>query len=248
VEARTSVNDVTRLVALRISPEEALRGHALASAEASMAGGGDYGMGDALRDLPDLWVDSIRHLPPEARWIAVRYWVLGETQEQIGSDLGIPQTKISRRIAQAARAMAALIGLGGHPPDAGQYDEALRKVGRDCQVLRTRVGIAPVRIASIALRYQETRDFVAAGNERGVSGADARRVLRAAADDLRGSPSRKAQMVGAWLDVLLTRACTRFGGSNPSGDELRWRRNFLRQLATPPPVPADALRERLRAL
>lgn len=211
-----------------------------------MAARGDYGIADALRDMPDAWIDSIRHLPDEAQWIAVRYWVLGETQEKIGSDMGIPQTKISRRIEQAARAMAALIGLGGHPPDAQQYEEALRKIGRDCQAMRTRNGRAPVRVAPIAIRYQETRDFTEAGRARGVSGADARRVLRAAADELRGSSSRKAQMVGAWLDVLLARASTRMPGNNPSGDELRWRRRMLRQLSTP--TPDAGLRDRLRVL
>jgi hypothetical protein len=211
--------DITADLAIKLSEEDALYGRKLASAECSRQHEGEFGLGDYYLTNPESFLTALRCLPDEPAELIARYWLLGWSQEKIGHYLGVPQSKMSKRIRDASRALAATIAFGG-PPSLTVISEVLRPLGREFQIVRAAGGkkTKPMALPLVLSEYGQLHSYTAVAEKHGLDRIAVRRHIRSTAELLDQSTDRQAVMVGAWLLLLVRRSST-------EGTGYRKRRN-----------------------
>jgi hypothetical protein len=112
-----AVSDKRSVEFFRASPEEALSGSRLSSAEADPGADRSRAIISLAVEQPERFLELVGYLPHAIQDIFFQYYLLGRTQTQIGSLLGMSQTGVWQALRLGIEAICAVILSGGEPPD-----------------------------------------------------------------------------------------------------------------------------------
>lgn len=99
------------------SPEEALSGSRLASAEADPGADRSLAIVNLAVDEPERFLELVSYLPHALQDIVYQHFLLGRTQTQIGNLLGLGQTAVWQLLKLSVEGLCAVIAWGGEPPN-----------------------------------------------------------------------------------------------------------------------------------
>ncbi len=111
-----AVSDKRAAELFRADPEAALSGTRLNSAEADPGADRSRAIISLATEQPERFLELVGYLPHAIQDIFFQYYLLGRTQTQIGSLLGMSQTGVWQALRLGLEAICAIIALGG-PPD-----------------------------------------------------------------------------------------------------------------------------------
>ncbi len=112
-----AVSDKRAVEFWRADEESSLAGSRLNSAEADPGADRSRAVISLAVDASERFLELVGYLPHAIQDIFYQYYLLGRTQTQIGSLLGMSQTGVWQALRLGIEAICAIIASGGEPPD-----------------------------------------------------------------------------------------------------------------------------------